>query len=108
MSVHEWATAIASVGGLTGLAALLSALAALRTSKQAENSADKAHGTSQAIIGELKPNHGSSLRDAVDQLDRKTDLLAEEVTVLARSMDATNGLIRDRLNSIENQLKTKE
>lgn len=101
MTPQEWATVIAAGGGLGGIGALVSALAALRTSKTAHENATEARASSEATLAELQPNHGSSLRDQIDALNRKTDLLAEEVILLARTQDQTLSLVRDRLNAHE-------
>lgn len=105
MALTEAIGYAATLGGFGGLAALVSSLAAWRTSKGAKDSANRAETASARVQAEFLPDHGNSLRDRIDGIDRRTELLAEEVTILAKSVDQTNDLMRDRLKAHDRELK---
>lgn len=79
MIVGEWwqdlgglATLITAIGGAT---------AAVRASKTAE-------ATRQRVRKEMTPNHGSSLRDAVDRIERKVDQHTEIIHLIDDKVDS--------------------
>lgn len=86
-TVQSWAT----LGGLGGLGGLLTGLAALFTGRRARSS-------SEAVKAELRPNHGSSLRD-------KVDILADEVTLIAGALSDYHKAMRDRVLEQERNLR---
>lgn len=87
--------ALSDLGGLAGLAAVITAVATLRRS---ETRHAQARADSEArwitITSELEPNHGSSLRDAVDRIEHSVDSLREDHTDLARRLGHQIGEIR--------------
>lgn len=82
---------LATLGGLGGLGGLIAGFASLRTSRQAKDSGD-------AIKTELRPNHGSSLRD-------KVDILADEVNLLAASLSGYHEAILARVTRQEDDIR---
>lgn len=99
MVAAEWSQIVAAAGGFGGVAALLSAITSTRTARAARRSADTARADTKAVLSQFKPDHGDSLRDKVDAVDKRTELLAQEVTLLANAVDQTNNLVRDRLKA---------
>ncbi len=59
MKIHEIIDAISSLGGFAGLAAIVTALGATRRMSNA----------SAKITKELSPNHGSSIKDALQRIE---------------------------------------
>ena len=104
VSAGEVAEILAGLGGLGGVAALFSAWTAVRTSRKAEESAEGTRKAATAMLGEFKPDHGNSLRDRVDGIEATTKVIADEVRVLASSIDQYNDIVRDRLKAHDREL----
>ena len=77
-------SALASLGGLGGLAAALTALGAVRRQR---SSTDR-------LEAEMVPDHGTSLRDAVDRIEAGMDDLREEHRDLGRRLGHELGEVR--------------
>lgn len=87
--------ALSDMGGLAGLAAVITSLATLR---RTENQHAKRRAVDDArwltVSTELQPNHGSSLRDAVARIEHSVDALREDHTDLSRRLGHEMGDIR--------------
>lgn len=75
---------LASIGGLSGLAAVLVAVRGMRRHEDAV----------QEVSAQMQPNHGSSLRDAIDRIERSQQATAERVTALDHRLGHEMGEIR--------------
>lgn len=80
--------ALSTLGGLGGLAALIAAVAALRRHEAA----------TAEIRAEMRPDHGGSLRDAVDRIERGMDELRGEHRDLSRRLGHELGEVRRDLH----------
>lgn len=80
--------ALSTLGGLGGLAALIAAVAALRRHEAA----------TAEIRAEMRPDHGGSLRDAVDRVQRSVDELRGEHRDLSRRLGHELGEVRRDLH----------
>ena len=80
--------ALSTLGGLGGLAALIAAVAALRRHEAA----------TAEIRAEMRPDHGGSLRDAVDRLERGMDERRGEHRDLSRRLGHELGEVRRDLH----------
>lgn len=87
--------ALSDLGGLAGLAAVITAASTLRRS-EARHAKARADDEARwiTVTSELEPNHGSSLRDAVDRIEHAVDELREDHTDLARRLGHELGEIR--------------
>lgn len=87
--------ALSDLGGLAGLAAVLTALGTLRRAEvhhAQTRQADEARWLT--VTAELQPNHGSSLRDAVSRIETSVDALSEGQADLARRLGHEIGEVR--------------
>ena len=80
--------ALSTLGGLGGLAALIAAVAALRRHEAA----------TAEIRAEMRPDHGGSLRDAVDRIERGMGELRGEHRDLSRRLGHELGEVRRDLH----------
>ena len=80
--------ALSTLGGLGGLAALIAAVAALHRHEAA----------TAEIRAEMRPDHGGSLRDAVDRIERGMDELRGEHRDLSRRLGHELGEVRRDLH----------
>ncbi len=80
--------ALSTLGGLGGLAALIAAVSALRRHEAA----------TAEIRAEMRPDHGGSLRDAVDRIERGMDELRGEHRDLSRRLGHELGEVRRDLH----------
>lgn len=80
--------ALSTLGGLGGLAALIAAVAALRRHEAA----------TAEIRAEMRPDHGGSLRDAVDRIERGMDELRGEHRDLSHRLGHELGEVRRDLH----------
>ena len=80
--------ALSTLGGLGGLAALIAAVAALRRHEAA----------TAEIRAEMRPDHGGSLRDAVDRIERGMDELRGGHRDLSRRLGHELGEVRRDLH----------
>lgn len=89
-------TTLAELGGLAGVAALVTAIGGLLA--QARNLRRVQEDTR-----ELRPDHGSSLADRVHAMDDKIDLVVRGQQVISDSADQVHDLlsIRLRMHDIE-------
>ena len=94
--------ALSTLGGLGGLAALIAAVAALRRHEAA----------AAEIRAEMRPDHGTSLRDAVDRIQHGVDELRTEHRDLNRRVGHELGEVRRDLHDLrtdhEGRLRTLE
>ena len=82
--------ALSTLGGLGGLAALIAAVAALRRHEAA----------TAEIRAEMRPDHGGSLRDAVDRVQSSVDELRAEHRDLSRRLGHELGEVRRDLHDV--------
>ncbi len=82
---------LADLGGLAGVAALITAAAGVIVQLRSLRSL-------RDDTRELRPDHGSSLADRVTGIDEKIDLIAESQRQMSRSATETHSLIADRLH----------
>ena len=80
--------ALSTLGGLGGRAALIAAVAALRRHEAA----------TAEIRAEMRPDHGGSLRDAVDRIERGMAELRGEHRDLSRRLGHELGEVRRDLH----------
>ena len=80
--------ALSTLGGLGGLAALIAAVSALHRHEAA----------TAEIRAEMRPDHGGSLRDAVDRIERGMDELRGEHRDLSRRLGHELGEVRRDLH----------
>lgn len=80
--------ALSTLGGLGGLAALIAAVSALRRHEAA----------TAEIRAEMRPDHGGSLRDAVDRIERGMGELRGEHRDLSRRLGHELGEVRRDLH----------
>lgn len=100
--------ALSDMGGLAGLAAVITSLATLR---RTENQHAKRRAVDDArwltVSTELQPNHGSSLRDAVARIEHSVDALREDHTDLSRRIGHEMGDIRRSSDAIHTDLAAR-
>lgn len=99
------AVIISALGGFGGIAAVISSIAAFRKSKGAEESADKASMSTQVMLDQFRPNHGSSVYDKIASVERNLDLLCDELRMLGQSAQQTHQLLTDRITAHDRELR---
>ena len=89
---------LASLGGLAGVAALITAaataVAQLRGLRRVQDDTK-----------ELKPDHGSSVADQIAHQGEKIDLILKMQSQTAESADRTHELISDRMHMHDIELR---
>ena len=91
-------TTLAELGGLAGVAALVTAIGSLLA--QARNLRRVREDTR-----ELRPDHGSSLADRVHAMDDKIDLVVRGQQVISDSADQVHDLLSSRLRMHDIELR---
>ena len=91
-------TTLAELGGLAGVAALVTAIGGLLA--QARNLRRVREDTR-----ELRPDHGSSLADRVHAMDDKIDLVVRGQQVISDSADQVHDLLSSRLRMHDIELR---
>lgn len=91
-------TALAQLGGLAGLAALLTAIGGVLT--QVRQTRKLREDTAQ-----LQPDHGTSVADRVHAMDEKLDLVIQGQKQTADSADQVHELISSRLRMHDIELR---
>lgn len=83
-AIADAIAALATIGGLGGIASVLTALAALRHHRD----------TTRDIEAQMRPNHGTSLRDAIDRIEHGLDDLRDSHQDLTRRLGHEIGELR--------------
>ena len=91
-------TTLAELGGLAGVAALITAVGGVLA--QARNIRRVREDTR-----ELRPDHGSSLADRVHAMDEKIDLVVRGQQVISDSADQVHDLLSSRLRMHDIELR---
>lgn len=88
--VNDLLGGLASIGGLSGLAAVLVAVRGMRRHEDAV----------QEVADQMQPNHGSSLRDAIDRIEQSQQATAERVTALDHRLGHEMGEVRRDVSDV--------
>lgn len=95
-------TALSDLGGLAGLAAVLTALGTLRRAEHhhAQRRADD-NARWQTVTAELRPNHGSSLRDAVSRIEHAQQVQGEYLASLRQQVASIGQRVDDIAHTMD-------
>jgi len=83
-AIADAIAALAAIGGLGGIASVLTSLTALRRHRD----------TATDIEAQMRPNHGTSMRDAIDRIEHGLDDLRDSHQDLSRRLGAELGALR--------------
>jgi len=90
---------VEALGGGVGIAAVLGGFAALFHRQTQSNR------KTDAMMAELKPDHGNSLKDKVDAIDRSMALLNANMENMAHSSERIHGLLVDKMAAHDREFK---
>lgn len=96
--MNDFFSALAEIGGLAGLAALITALVQLRHIRR----------DAKTSAVELTHNHGSSMKDAVARIEGSVKSLGHQVGEIRRDAAITHELLAHRLDEHHNRLDKLE